>query len=91
MKTPRPASARLRDAAMLLPAIGTFLFLPPAITLFVGTGTLGGVPLIVLYLFGVWLVLIACAAVLARRLADPPPPAADAPPSDETPAREPIA
>ncbi len=89
MKAPRPAPARLRDAAVLLPAIGTFLFLPPAITLFSGGGTLAGVPLIVIYLFGVWLALIAGAAFLARRLAETAPPVAETPPADETPARAP--
>ena len=29
---------------------------------------IGGVPLIVIYLFGVWIALVACAAWLARRL-----------------------
>ncbi|MCC6870363.1 MAG: hypothetical protein IT522_16215 [Burkholderiales bacterium] len=94
MKAPRPASARLRDAAVLLPAIGTFLFLPPAITLFVGGGTIAGVPLIVVYLFGLWLALIAGAALIARRLADPPSPAPAAPaapPTDDAPARGPAA
>ncbi|MCW5639790.1 MAG: hypothetical protein KIT28_12590 [Rubrivivax sp.] len=71
-----PVFARLRDAAALLPAIGVFLLMPPAINLFTGTRLVAGVPLIVAYLFGVWLALIACAALLARRL-EPPPAAAE--------------
>lgn len=76
MRAPRPVSARLRDAGALLPAIGAFLLMPPVITLFAGAQQVAGVPLIVVYLFGVWLALIACAALLARRLARfmPPPP-----------------
>ncbi|GMV48005.1 MAG: hypothetical protein AMXMBFR66_34030 [Pseudomonadota bacterium] len=82
-----PMYARLRDAAVLLPAIGVFLLMPPAINLFTGTRAVAGVPLIVVYLFGVWLALIVCAALLARRLAPPPAPAA-APPG-EAPATDP--
>ena len=79
MKTPDPGTPRLRDAAALLPALAVFLLMPPVITLFTGAYTVGGVPLIVVYLFGVWLALIVAAALLVWRLA--PPPAA-APPDD---------
>ncbi len=70
----RPADAsRARDAAKLLPVLGVFLLMPPVITLFAMQADLGGVPLIVVYLFGVWLALIAAAALLARALAPPVP------------------
>lgn len=59
---------RLRDAAALLPLLGLLLLMPPVITLFAVRIGVGGVPLIVVYVFGVWLALIACAAVLAWRL-----------------------
>lgn len=85
-----PVFARLRDAAVLLPAIGVFLLMPPAINLFTGTRLVAGVPLIVVYLFGVWLALIACAGLLARRLAPPAPPPGAAEPG-EAPAPEPPA
>lgn len=85
-----PVFARLRDAAVLLPAIGVFLLMPPAINLFTGTRLVAGVPLIVAYLFGVWLALIACAGLLARRLAPPAPPPGAAEPG-EAPAPEPPA
>ncbi|MFA7666235.1 MAG: hypothetical protein WCY32_08955 [Burkholderiaceae bacterium] len=71
MKPPDPGTPRLRDAAALLPALALFLLMPPVITLFTETRTVGGVPLIVAYLFGVWLALIVAAALLARRLAPP--------------------
>lgn len=74
MKTQPPAPARLRNAAALLPAIGAFLWMPPVITLFTGTVEVAGVPLIVAYLFGTWLVLIACAALLTRQLSQRPQP-----------------
>lgn len=68
MNTP-PSSPRLRDAAVVLPLVGLFLLMPPVITLFVRPANVAGVPLIVAYLFGVWLALIGCAALLGRRIA----------------------
>ncbi len=65
----RPHSQRLRDAASLLPVIGLFLLMPPVIALFVAPVRVLGVPLIVAYLFGVWLVLIGCSAWISHRLA----------------------
>ena len=65
MQDPEPANPRLRDAAALLPALAVFLLMPPVITLFTGGHKVGGVPLIVVYLFGAWLALIVAAALLA--------------------------
>lgn len=86
----RPPSQRARSAAALLPAAGLLLLMPPIITLFAGTARPFGIPLIVLYLFGVWAALVLGAAWLAQRLREPeasgesvasaPSPAADAPP-----------
>ena len=61
--------ARVHDAARLLPILGTVLLMPPVITLFVADVSIGGVPLIVVYVFGAWLALIVCAVWLSRRLA----------------------
>ena len=61
--------ARVRDCACLLPVLGLVLFMPPVVTLFVAEyADLAGVPLIVAYVFGTWLGLIAAAAWLSRRL-----------------------
>jgi hypothetical protein len=79
--TPEPRSPRLRDAATLLPALAAFLLMPPVITLFTGTHRAWGVPLIVVYLFGVWLALIVATAVMARWLGAPGDDAT-APPDD---------
>lgn len=93
MKTPDPGTPRLRDAAAVLPVLAVFLLMPPVITLFAGAHTVWGVPLIVVYLFGVWLALIVAAALLARRLAPSPagtPPSGTAPdgaPPDDEAAR----
>jgi len=64
-----PRLSRLRDAAVVLPLVGLFLLMPPTITLFTAGYHVAGVPLIVAYLFGVWIALIACAALLAHRIA----------------------
>ena len=74
MKSQAPVPARTRNAAALLPAIGVFLWMPPVITLFSGGIEVAGVPLIVAYLFGTWLLLIVCAALLTRRLGQRPQP-----------------
>jgi hypothetical protein len=56
------------DAAVVLPLFGVFLLMPPIITLFASGLDIHGVPLIVLYVFSVWIGLIVCAALLAKRL-----------------------
>lgn len=71
---------RWRDLAILLPVFGALLLLPPIVALTVPAGTLGNVPVIVLYLFGVWAALILAAALTARGLRG----AARSPPSTRT-------
>ena len=66
-------SQRAREAARLLPLIGLFLLLPPVIALFAAPIDVGGVPLLVLYFFAVWLGLVVAAALLGRSLELPPP------------------
>lgn len=52
----------------MLPLFGLFLLMPPIVTVFATQLDLGGIPLIVIYVFSVWAALILCAALLARRL-----------------------
>ena len=80
--TPGPPEriSRVRDAARVLPVVGVFLLLPPVIAPFAAPVDLGGVPLMVVYLFSVWLGLIAAAALLARVIEPPAPGPEDAPP-----------
>lgn len=59
---------KLRDAAILLPVIGTFLMLPAVLRLISGGHWLGGLPSLPAFLYVVWLGLIVIAAVLARLL-----------------------
>ena len=68
----RDAQARRkrRDIALILPLLGVFLLASPVLNIFAGSGSLSGIPASLLYVFGVWFALIACTALLARRLRD---------------------
>ncbi len=52
----------------MLALLGVFALLPPFITLFVAAPRPFGIPLIAVYLFGVWGLLIVGAALFARRV-----------------------
>ncbi len=66
----RPLAARkLRDRAMVLPVVGMVLLLPPVASTLAVPISVFGVPLIVIYLFGVWAVLVWFARQLAHRVA----------------------
>lgn len=71
---------KLESAALFLAIFGIALIMPPFTTLFDAHMRVLSVPVKMLYLFGLWVVLIAGTAWLARRL-----PAEDTqPPADET-------
>lgn len=59
---------RDRSRAAALPLIGFFLLTPLFIRVFAADAAVFGAPLVVVYIFGVWLALIICAALLAKRL-----------------------
>ena len=59
---------KLSDAALLLPILGLILLMPPFIEIFVGLGSAFGIPVIVLYIFGVWALLILGSFILSRYL-----------------------
>lgn len=80
MQREQPDRRRIRDAATVLPFVATALLMPPLIGIFVVPVAPGGIPLIVLYVFTVWAVVIVSAFFLARRLARP---------ASETPSEEP--
>ncbi|HKU84945.1 MAG TPA: hypothetical protein VJV77_01260 [Casimicrobiaceae bacterium] len=81
-----PDPGRARDLARIVTLLGTVLFLPPVVLLFATDARIGGMPLIVVYLFGVWLALIGCARLLAHRLDPRPPDVSLAPaPTDASP------
>lgn len=65
---PALRARKLRDMTMLLPIVGTVLFLPPAVRIVALDGMILGVPVAVAYVFAVWALLIAAARPLGRRL-----------------------
>ncbi|RRH72792.1 hypothetical protein [Falsigemmobacter faecalis] len=60
--------ARRRDLALVLPALGVLLLLPPLLNLFTRRVLVWEIPLEVIYLFTVWALLIVGAAVYSRRV-----------------------
>jgi hypothetical protein len=61
-----PEEARRRDQLAGLFALGLILFNPPVLDLFSG-GTIFGWPLLFVYLFGAWALIIGAVAVVAER------------------------
>lgn len=59
---------RARDVANILPLAAALLLLPPIILLFAVPATIGHVPLIAIYVYLVWAIVILFAFVVARRL-----------------------
>ncbi|SON55458.1 hypothetical protein HDIA_1917 [Hartmannibacter diazotrophicus] len=59
---------RLAGLALLLPAFGALLLTRPLIDIFDAKARLFGLPRVVVYLFGVWLVLIVLAYLFSRLL-----------------------
>lgn len=58
----------VRDAATLLPVAAAILLLPPFILVAAAPVMLAGIPLIVVYVFGVWAAIILCAFLVSRRI-----------------------
>lgn len=65
------ARKRRYDGAFILPIFAALMILPPFLSLFAVPVTVFGVPLIVVWLFGLWLVLIFIARWLAHLLSTP--------------------
>ena len=61
---------RIRDRAVILPAVGLILLLPPFAGIFALDIRVAGAPFTALYLFAVWAALIIGAALLSRGLGD---------------------
>ena len=59
---------KLRDAALLLPVIGTFLMLPVVLRLVSGGHWFADLPSLPTFLYLAWFVLIVAAGILARLL-----------------------
>lgn len=67
---------KLVGGMLLLVVLGGALMLPPLVYVFNQPLTILGVPLIVLYLFGVWFLLIVGTAVMTRAIPQDPHPEA---------------
>lgn len=63
---------KLIASMLVLTVFGTVLLLPPLVYVFNQPISHSGIPQIVIYLFGVWLLLILGTAALARQLPDEP-------------------
>ena len=63
---------KARDAILVVTVFGALMLLPPILPFFARPVTILGVPLILVYVFGVWLALIVAAWLLARRLPEQP-------------------
>lgn len=61
--------SKIRDSIVALTVIGTWLMMPPMLEVFQGPPAIFGMPMIVVYLFGTWLVLIVTTALVVRRIA----------------------
>ena len=61
---------QIGDGALALFLFGVLLFSPAMLSLFRSSMTIFGLPLLYLYLFGAWLVLIGLLSLIARRIDD---------------------
>ena len=59
---------RLVEVAFLLPFVGAFLLVPPAVLIVQAWGRQAGFPLFIVYIFVCWALLIAAGAILSVRL-----------------------
>lgn len=71
---------RFATIALVLPIFGALMIVPPLVGVFNLKLTLGGIPIVAIYLFAVWLGLIGATFVLSHHLRndeDPPDPPPD--------------
>lgn len=59
---------RVREFATVLPLVVILLVMPPIVLVFSAPSTLAGIPLIVVYIYGLWAAAIVAALAVARRL-----------------------
>lgn len=64
----RLVEGKASDLSWFLPLVGLFLLMPPLLGLFNESRYLFGIPLLLVYLFAVWLIGILLTALAARRL-----------------------
>lgn len=59
---------RLTEMAFLLPWLGAFLLLPPAVLIVQAWSRAAGMPLFIIYIFVCWVLLIVLGGILSTRL-----------------------
>lgn len=64
----KPDRQGARDAAVILPVLATILLVPPIILIFARPVLVAGLPLVLIYLFGIWAAAIFAAFWLSKRL-----------------------
>ena len=62
---------KIRELAFIAPLVGALFLMPPVIWLFSKDVRVFGMPIIMLYVFGVWVALIVIALLLAKKLSKP--------------------
>ncbi|MEQ9327074.1 MAG: hypothetical protein RJQ21_07250 [Rhodospirillales bacterium] len=63
------SGGRIRDLALLAPLISLLLFMPPYIAIFDQPVFVFGIPLLLVFIFAVWIVGIIITGLIARRYA----------------------
>ncbi|MGI9419953.1 MAG: hypothetical protein ACR2RA_19180 [Geminicoccaceae bacterium] len=61
---------KVRDRSIALALVGTVVLMPPVAGISLTDGSIGGIPVPILYVFVIWSALIAGAAALGRPLLD---------------------
>lgn len=59
---------RREHAALALPVLGAIAIVPPLLSVFNRPVTFAGIPLVAIYFFSLWIVLIAATAFLSGRM-----------------------
>ncbi|WPZ32576.1 hypothetical protein T8K17_15135 [Thalassobaculum sp. OXR-137] len=63
----RPTRTKVRDAVALMVLLGTWLVMPPMLSVVNQPTSVFGIPTIVVYVFAVWAGLIVVTRIVARR------------------------
>jgi hypothetical protein len=65
-----PEQRRLRDRSAVVLLLGLLLLMPPLAIVFHLETKIAGIPFTLVYLFGVWAILILAAMRISRRMQD---------------------
>lgn len=65
---PQQFQRKARDRSIAILLVGTVVLMPPVAGIFLIDGSVFGVPFLLVYIFTVWALLVAGAAMLSRTL-----------------------